>query len=355
MSLDPEILPPEAAQAGAPPSTQLAVVSRPAGVLFEILPGDPLYETDRKNEEYRKASQAKATQRAYNSDWRHFAQWCAQRRLISLPAHPDTVGLYITYLASPENGEKPLKAATISRRLTSISTQHAKAGFDSPATMNHRRLRETLQGIRRVIGTGQARKKPLTRDRIVKILGILDGPIAAARDKALLLIGFAGALRRSELAAMKVEDIAWHRKGITINLPRSKTDQEAMGREIEILFGVHDLTCPVMALENWLKIGPVTEGLVFRSVGQSGRVGKGLHPNSVGRLVKDLVRRAKIATPQSYGGHSLRAGFVTEASANGATNNEIMKQTGHTTESMVRRYARADREDKQAAESKLGL
>ncbi len=354
MSLDPEILPP-APQADAPPSTQLALVSRPAAILFEILPGDPLYETDRKQEEYRKASRAKSTQRAYDSDWRHFAEWCAERRLVSLPAHPDTVGLYITYLANPDHGEKPLKAATIARRLTSIGTVHAEAGFDSPATMNHRRLRATLQGIRRSIGTGQARKKPLTRDRIVRILGILVGPITAARDKALLLIGFAGALRRSELAAMKVEDITWHRKGITINLPRSKTDQEAKGREIEILFGVHDLTCPVMALENWLKIGPVTEGLVFRSVGQAGKIGKGLHPNSVGRLVKDLVRKAKIATPQFYGGHSLRAGFVTEASANGATNNEIMKQTGHTTENMVRRYARADREDKQAAESRLGL
>jgi len=110
-----------------------------------------------------------------------------------------------------------------------------------------------------------------------------------------------------------------------------------------------------MALENWLKIAQVREGPVFRSVGQYGKVGGGLHPNSIGRLVKDLVRKAKISAPESYGGHSLRAGFVTEASANGATDGQIMKQTGHTSLAMVRRYARADQQDKQSAESKLGL
>jgi integrase len=154
---------------------------------------------------------------------------------------------------------------------------------------------------------------------------------------------------------MRFEDVFWHRKGITIRLPRSKTDQEALGREVEILWGVHDRTCPVMALENWLKIAQVREGPVFRSVGQYGKVGGGLHPNSIGRLVKELVRKAKIAAPQLYGGHSLRAGFVTEASANGATDGQIMKQTGHTSLAMVRRYARADQQDKQSAESKLGL
>jgi integrase len=232
---------------------------------------------------------------------------------------------------------------------------HKAADLDSPATMNHRVLALTFHGLRRTIGTGQSMKKPLTRDRIVKILGTLEGPIAAARDKALLLIGFAGALRRSELAAMQYKDLTWHRKGITIKLPRSKTDQEAKGREVEILWGEHDRTCPVLALENWLKIARIQDGYVFRSVGQYGKVGKGMHANSIGRLVKQLVRKAKIAGAQDYGGHSLRAGFVTEASGNGVPDGQIMKQTGHTSNAMVRRYARADREDKQAAAGKLGL
>ena len=109
----------------------------------------------------------------------------------------------------------------------------------------------------------------------MKLLDALEGPIAGARDKALLLIGFAGSLRRSELAALRVEELTWHRKGITIRIPRSKTDQEGEGREVEILLGVHDLTCPVMALENWLKISGVKDGQVFRRVGQHGNVGAG--------------------------------------------------------------------------------
>jgi integrase len=190
------------------------------------------------------------------------------------------------------------------------------------------------------------RKKPLTRDRIVKLIGALEGPIAGARDKALLLIGFAGSLRRSELAGIKVEDLTWHRKGVTIAIPRSKTDQEGEGREVEILLGTQDRTCPVMALENWLKISLVKEGQVFRRVGLYGNVGPALNKDSIGRIVKRLVRRAKISNPDAYGGHSLRAGFVTEASANGATDREIMKQTGHKSIAMVHRYARADQKDR---------
>jgi integrase len=149
-----------------------------------------------------------------------------------------------------------------------------------------------------------------------------------------------------------------HRKGITIRLPRSKTDQEGKGREVDILWGVHNRTCPVLALKEWLETAGIEEdkeGFVFRSVDQTGKVGKGIHPNSIGRLVKDLVRKANISHPEEYSGHSLRAGFVTEASAGGATDGQIMKQTGHKTPMMVRRYARGDTEDRQTAESKLGL
>ena len=331
--------------------------SPPSGALrLPTLPADdPLYETAQAASEYMKAAKAPATRRAYSSDWRHFAAWCEANGLASLPATSSTVALYLTSLTQPLEGEKPRKAATITRRLTSINVAHKLAGLDSPATMNHRMVADTLHGIRRTLGTAQIRKKPLTRDRIVKLLGVLEGPIASARDKALLLIGFAGSLRRSELAALRVEHVTWHRKGITLAIPRSKTDQEGQGREVEILLGVHDLTCPVMALENWLKISSVKSGYVFRRVGQHGNVGEALDKDSIGRIVKRLVRRAKLATPESYGGHSLRAGFVTEASANGATDLQIMKQTGHKSITMVHRYAREDQKDRQAAAGKLGL
>ena len=362
MSLDPEILPPTPHDAGSEegslPSAgaALAIVPRGAEFLPASQPGDPMHETDRMVEEYIRASKAPATQRAYLSDWKHFVGWCEKSGFAALPAAPSTVARYITYLSKPGDGAKPRKPATIIRRLTSINRMHKIEKFDSPASLNNNPgVADTLHGIQRRLGVKQQRKEPLTRERIVEVLGVLDGPIAAARDKALLLIGFAGALRRSELAAMRFEDVTWHRKGITINLPRSKTDQEAKGRTIEILWGVHKQTCPVTALENWLKISQVREGLVFRSVGRHGSIGKGLHPNSVGKLVKRLVKKTTIESPELYGGHSLRAGFVTEASANGATDLQIMKQTGHTSAEMVHRYARADQEDKQTAMSKLGL
>ncbi len=350
--MEPEILPPAPVDL-APVRTALG--GEAACRLPELPPGDPLYETAQAAHQYMEEAKAAATRRAYSSDWRHFAQWCDQNGLASLPASPSTVALYLTSLAKPAEGEKPRKAATITRRLTSINAAHKEEGLDSPATMNHRLVADTLHGIRRTLGVAQTRKKPLTRERIVKLLGALEGPIAAARDKALLLTGFAGSLRRSELAALRVEEITWHRKGITLLIPRSKTDQEGEGREVEILLGVHDQTCPVMALENWLKISGVKAGQVFRRVGQHGNVGEGLDKDSIGRIVKRLVRRAKLANPESYGGHSLRAGFVTEASANGATDRQIMKQTGHKSIAMVHRYAREDQKDRQAAAGKLGL
>jgi integrase len=352
VNLEPEILPPEILP---PPAAALAPTAAGETGLAVLAPGHPLYETARATIEYMEAAKAASTRRAYDSDWRHFDQWCVRHGLPSLPATPATVALYISELAKGGGEEKPRKPATISRRLTAINNAHKERDLDSPATMNHRVVADSYHGIRRTVGTAQVRKKPLTRERIVRILNTLEGPIAAARSKALLLIGFAGALRRSELAAMRVEDLAWQRKGITIKLPRSKTDQEAAGREVDILWGVSDQTCPVLALENWLKIARVKDGPVFRSVGQYGKVGGGLHPNSIGRLVKDLVRKAKIANPDMYGGHSLRAGYVTEASSNGADDRDIMKQTGHTSIAMVHRYSRADQRSRQAATSKLGL
>ncbi len=352
-----EILPPQTSVAIVKLEPGSAETHRPASSLalrhFPV--DDPLYETAQSTAKFVRASKAEATMKAYQSDWRHFTDWCQENRLASLPAESATVALYLASLAEPRDGEKPRKPATITRRLTSITTMHRAKGFDSPATMKRQVVSDTLHGIRRALGTAQTMKKPLSREKIVKILGALAGPIAAARDKALLLLGFAGSLRRAELAAVRVEHIHRHRKGITIAIPRSKTDQEGKGREVDILYGVHDLTCPVLALDNWLKIAGITEGFVLRRVGAHGNIGQALDKDSIGRIVKRLVRRAKIDDAEDYSGHSLRAGFVTEASANGASDREIMKQTGHKTVAMVHRYAREDQADRQSAESKLGL
>ena len=346
----PEVLPPE-----APAEQGLAPVEANLSTLAPLPTDDPLYEATRSANAFIDAAKSPATYRAYNSDWQDFEVWCRENGLAALPAQPETVALYISTLARPANGGRPRKASTITRRLTAITARHKEQGLDSPAALRHRLVSDALHGIRRTLGTAPTMKKPLTRERIVKVLGTLEGPVAAARDKALLLLGFAGGLRRAELAAMRVEHIHRHRKGITINIPQSKTDQEKKGREVEVLYGVHDRTCPVLALDNWLQVAGITEGHVLRRVGRHGNVGAALGKDSIGRIVQRLVGRAKLGDPKEYGGHSLRAGFVTEASANGATDREIMKQTGHKSIVMVHRYAREDQADRQSAESKLGL
>jgi integrase len=316
---------------------------------------DPLYDEAQAANRFIQAAKSPATLRAYASDWRHFAAWCREKGVAPLPATPDTVALYLSGLAEPGEGKPPRKASTITRRLTAISAVHKRAGHLSPASLQYAQVAETLQGIRRTLGTAPTMKKPLTLNRIVKVLHTLEGPIAAARDKALLLLGFAGGMRRSELAALRVEHLSAHRKGYTLRIPRSKTDPEGKGREVEIPLGAHDQTCPVLALENWLKVAGIQDGFVLRRVSLYGTVGEALDKDSIGRIVKRLVKRARLGNPDAYGGHSLRAGFVTEASGNGATDRQIMRQTGHKSRAMIDRYSREEQKDRQAAVSRLGL
>lgn len=189
-----------------------------------------------------------------------------------------------------------------------------------------------------------------------QLLDALAPPIAAARDKVILLVGFAGGLRESELAAIEIRHLGWHAKGVTIKIERSKTDQEGAGREVEIPFGLHPETCPAAAIRHWMAISGIASGFLLRRVDAFGNIGKTkLHPTSIGCIVQRLAARAGFARPKDYAGHSLRAGFVTEASANGAMDRQIMRQTGHKSRAMIDRYSRQERCDRQAAASKLGL
>jgi integrase len=362
----PEILPPGQGPALLlPPKAAHDLVLVP-----ELAADDPLFAAAVAANQFIRAAKAPATVRAYAADWRHFTAWCAEHGLSALPATPDTVALYLADLArepaetsepgSPEAPDpkpvrKQLKVSTIARRLTVINAKHKEADLDAPARSSHAKVAAAMQGIRRTLGSAQTRKRPLTLAKIQKLLDVLEGPIAAARDKALLLIGFVGGLRRSELAAIRVEHLRWHRTGCTIQIPWSKTDQEGKGREIELPLGVSDRTCPCLALENWLKIANIKEGFVLRRVGLYGHVGAALDKDSIGRIIQRLVRRARLAHPEAYAGHSLRAGFVTEAARNGASDREIMRQTGHKSRAMIDRYARAEQQDRQAAVRKLGV
>jgi integrase len=318
-----------------------------------------LYETARAAQKFAQSAKSAATRRAYNSDWRDFESWCSNNNLAALPAEPVTVALYLSALAG-----KGRKAATISRRVVSISVAHRCAGLSSPCDRNQTLVSETLQGIRRTLGTRQVGKKPVTIELVRKVIVRAVGALAASRDRALILVGFAGGMRRSELAGIRVEHLHRHRKGITILLPVSKTDQEQQGREVELPIVVQPadtpaskLTCPVRALEDWLKLASIKEGPVFRKITWSQSSGKGLSARSIGYVVKRALGRAGLdeAELAKYGAHSLRSGFCTEAWERGASEAEIMQQTGHRSPAMVRKYIRSGRRARQAAAGKIGL
>jgi integrase len=296
------------------------------------------------------AAKAPATLKAYRNDWRDFDSWCREHNLPSLPSTPESVALYIADRASR------LAAGTIARRLTSIIKAHQAAGFtDSPATTRHFVVGETLKGIRRTIGTAQHGKTPLLSADIRRIVTARREDMLGLRDAALVLVGFAGGFRRSELAGIHICDLKFSTDGVVVNVRKSKTDQESAGREVGLPFGSSPDTCPVRALRQWLDKAAIREGPVFRSVGRYGHVSRrGLHRDSIGKLLKRAAGRAGLKVDE-LGGHSLRAGCVTQAAMNGVREFIIMRQTGHKTIATLRRYIRSGEIFRENAAAGLGI
>lgn len=285
-------------------------------------------------EAYIRQSKAAATLDAYQSDWADFTQFTAARSLSPLPAAPETVAIYIAFMA--DSGKQ---VSTIQRRLAAISKAHSTAGYDSPCAMRHACVSETLKGIRRAIGTAQAAKAPAVTEYLTRMLHACPATMKGQRDQALLLLGFAGALRRSELVALDVTDIEHVAEGIVLTIRRSKTDQDGEGRNIGIAYGKNETTCPVRALAAWLAAASIESGPVFRRINRHGQVHDRLTDQSVALLVKHYAAAAGL-NPALFAGHSLRAGLATSAAAAGANERDIMAQTGHRSERMVRRYIR---------------
>jgi integrase len=214
---------------------------------------------------------------------------------------------------------------------------------------------ETLKGIRRAIGTAQHGKDPLLTPDIRRIVEACTDNLPGLRDKALVLIGYAGAFRRSELAAINFADLTFKTEGLVIDLRRSKTDQEASGRQVGIPLGREESTCPLRILRRWLAEAGITNGPVFRAINRHGKIARcGLNPDSVGWLLKRAARRAGLKT-EPLGGHSLRAGHVTQASMNGVNERDIMRQTGHRSQAMVGRYIRIGEMFTRNAAAGLGI
>ncbi|MET0342271.1 MAG: tyrosine-type recombinase/integrase [Polyangiales bacterium] len=290
---------------------------------------EPLVEDART---YARNARAERTVAAYRAQWRHFSDWCARHALAALPASPEAVVLYLT--ARAREGRK---VATLAQALTAISQAHVRAGHGSPRM--HPAVRETFLGIQRMHGSPPTQKEPLLIAELQRVVGTLGDDTSGLRDRALLLVGFAGAFRRSELCALSIDDVRFVADGLTIVLRRSKTDQEGRGRTIAVPRGAAALTCPVRTLEAWLQRAAIVAGPVFRSVDRHGNVGGALRGGDVACIIKRRVRGAGL-DPATYSGHSLRAGLVTSAAKAGKRAHVIMKTTGHRSVAMVHRYIR---------------
>jgi len=222
-------------------------------------------------------------------------------------------------------------------------------GLESPTSAGM--VRNTLKGI----GTATAPKAPTLTDDIRAMVDATDAGLIGARDRALVLLGFAGAFRRSELVCLDIEDCSFGKDGLTVTLRRSKTDQDGAGRKIGIPYGSNPETCPVRTIQAWIEQAVLSDGALFRSINRHGQVqAGGLSGMDVARVVKKLAERAGL-DPAKYAGHSLRAGHATSAAIAGASERSIMKQTGHRSVQMVRRYIRDGSLFRENSAGKLGL
>ncbi len=283
-----------------------------------------------------KSSKATNTLRAYNSDFKDFGAFCTKHSFSSLPTEPKTVSLYLTYLS------KNSKISTLRRRLVSISMVHKLKGHYLDT--KHPIIVENLMGIRRVKGSIQKGKKPLLINHLKKIINVIDNQkfkeLKKLRDKAIILIGFGGGFRRTELISIDHEDLEFVEEGLKITVKKSKTDQFGEGMVKGLPYFNNEIYCPISNLKKWLEISKIKSGPIFRRFSKGlSLTDKRLTAQSVALLMKEYLSLAGIDN-KNYAGHSLRAGFATVAAESGADERSIMEMTGHKTTQMVRRYIR---------------
>ena len=336
---------------------------------------------------FAQAARSDATLRAYRSDWADFAAWCGDRQLVAMPATPETVALYIASRAEagPEGADgrptAPLKVATLERRMAAISQAHKLAGVESPALRSREPLHSVWAGVVRTLGAAREKVAPALAADVVAMATVCDeavrlaetfpddsapgSALRARRDKALLLLGFAAALRRSELAAVRTEHLSFTPDGLRLLIPKSKSDQEGAGQVVGVAYGSRAETCPVRAVRSYLaaasreltdhgRPSPLS-GPLFRSVDRWGRLGlKAITGRTVANVVKQHAEAAGL-DPTLYAGHSLRAGFATTAARAGKPDRAIQKQTRHKSAAMLAEYVREGRLFDDNASEGIGL
>ena len=297
--------------------------------------------------EFIRGSKAPNTRRAYRADWADFAAWCGRYRRSPLPAEPETVAGYLA------DRSRELKPSTLGRRLATISQAHRAEGHEPPT--RHAQVRLVWAGILRERGLAQSHMRPALTEHIRAMVDHLPASPLGARDRALILLGFAGAMRRSELVGLDVADVAAADDGLVVLIRRSKTDQAGVGRKIGIPFGAHPGTCPVVAVRAWLRGSGIEDGPLFRPVNRHGHV---LPARLSDRAVAEVVKRSLRAAGRPagrYAGHSLRAGFITQAAMAGVGERSIQDQSGHRSLAVLRRYIRDGSLFRENAASKVGL
>jgi integrase len=290
-----------------------------------------------RSKEYGRAATAENSRLAYEADLKSFQAFCADHGEQSLPALPQTVADYFTHLA--ETGKA---VATIKRRAVSVGQSHALAGYENP--VKHPVVRKVLQGIKRTHGSAQHKKTALTGEALpTALLAIDTRSLMGKRDKAIILLAFAMAGRRSEVAALNVEDIDFRSTGLVVTLRKSKTDQEGQGRQVGVPHLPHEGLCPVRAVEGWIAASGITHGPLFRVFALAGKgqeqklSEKQIDGRAVAALVKRVTRKAGIKG--DFSGHSLRSGFITTAaSTKGVTEGDIQAVSGHRSVPQLRSY-----------------
>ena len=281
-----------------------------------------------------KLSKANNTLRAYKSDFKHFGAFCAKHGFNSMPTEPKVVSLYLTHLSNNA------KISTLRRRLVSIGVVHKLKGHYLDT--KHPVIIENLMGIKRKKGSIQKGKNPILINHLKQIVNVIDDQkiekLKKLRNRTLILIGFSGGFRRTELISINHEDLDFVDEGVKITLKRSKTDQYGEGLVKGLPYFSNEKYCPVTSLKNWINLSKIKTGAIFR------RFAKGsiltnhrLTDQSVALVIKDCLKIAGIEN-ENFSGHSLRSGFATVAAESGADERSIMAMTGHKTTQMVRRY-----------------
>jgi site-specific recombinase XerD len=303
-----------------------------------VVPAE-LAEALKSASDYAAASKSEATRRAYRSDWQDFAAWCSGHGVAELPAAPAALASYIAQLA-----DRGKKVSTIRRRIAAIAYAHRLKGFPVPTDAEP--VKAVLSGIRRRIGVAVTRKAPATARALQKMTGARRQKEAAAcdlrtlRDRALLLLGFAAALRRSELVALDVADLEFLDRGLIVHIRKSKTDQDGAGAEIAVPNGTK--LKPVAAVREWLAAAAIADGPVFRPIGK-GKRGSVKPTRLTDKSVAEIVKRYAAAAgfdAATFSGHSMRAGFITSALENGADFFKVMDVSRHRDVDVMRAYDR---------------